>query len=96
MSNAKHTPGPWEVIVRDNGSCLVTDQTGNMSVKVSHHTRRELRGVQSIANARLIAAAPELLFSIDRILRELPQRRDWLDPVTEQIAKAAIAKARGE
>lgn len=88
MSNAKHTPGPWEAKCedweRENGMC-VYDAEGML-------VARRL----TEPNARLIAAAPELLFALDRILRELPQRRDWLDPVTEKIVNAAIAKARGE
>lgn|SRR3990167_1927065 len=47
------------------------------------------------ANARLIAASPELFHCLKRIIEELPSRRDWLDPQLEYESRAAIAKAEG-
>lgn len=32
-------------------------------------------------------------FALERMVRELPSRRDWLDPDTEKSARAAIAAA---
>ena len=43
--------------------------------------------------ANLHKAAPDLYEALRRIMDELPQKRDWLDPVLEQEAKAALAKA---
>lgn len=47
----------------------------------------------ALANARLISAAPDLLFALKQIIQDLPSKRDWLDPVLERMAKDAIAKA---
>lgn len=44
---------------------------------------------------KLNDAAPELYEALVRLLRELPFKRDWLDPVTEDFAKYAVAKAEG-
>ncbi len=52
----------------------------------------------SIANARLIAAAPDLLAACQRTVRMLEQQQDGSDPVlvsTLRQVRAAIAKAEG-
>jgi hypothetical protein len=51
---------------------------------------------ESGLNARLIAAAPDLLDALRWIIRELPTSRNWLDPDCERACKAAIAKAEGK
>jgi hypothetical protein len=38
----------------------------------------------------------DLLTALQLIIRDLPTRRDWLDPVVEQMALDAIKKAKGE
>ena len=57
MSKKKHTPGPWAIrensatiIAKDKGDCWVT------RAKAYGHNPEEIT-----ANARLIAAAPEML-----------------------------------
>jgi hypothetical protein len=47
------------------------------------------------ANARLIAAAPELLYALSQLLGALPAKRDWLDPMVEAVALDAVQKATG-
>lgn len=85
-----HTPGPWTLNGRTVlGECF----TGELrsicdSVRGGDPT-------QANANARLIAAAPELLEALEQIIGDLPSRRDWLDPEVENVAREAIRKARG-
>lgn len=56
-NESKHTPGPWTVVHEDEGSCFVdTVAPGNSQWAIAVP-----RGPNSKANARLIAAAPELL-----------------------------------
>ena len=58
MSKFKHTPGPWEICSL-SGDIIVTEQNTIMV------TNKGIRGRGDsdidIANARLIAAAPEML-----------------------------------
>lgn len=93
--NAKHTPGPWEHIGKgdimgkeDNGYGL-----GYVHVcSVFHRTVRS----RTNANARLIAAAPELLEALQWLVDLMPDPELDIDTVQrEQVikAKAAIAKA---
>jgi len=84
VSEMKHTPGPWhpahDQVVTDNDS-LICSLSG-------------LRGPgYTQANARLIAAAPELLEALRGLLNALPSATTH--PAIS-AARAAIAKATGE
>jgi hypothetical protein len=92
--NAAHSPGPWGVIVNFNHWSV---QTG------THHvaggTGWGIPGLQQQmeANARLIAAAPELLAFAEWLLEAY--HSDEGMPEAKHIARearAAIAKATGE
>jgi hypothetical protein len=94
-----HTPGPWE-IKRDIGHFdSATSIRAHQLVGVNpskYELSLEIGGWASVekleANARLIAAAPELLEALEEVL-------GWetLCPVeTYEMARAAIAKARGQ
>lgn len=70
MSNQKHTPGKWEVYNAeiDNNSRIEIKTDEIISVGVKKNTHRVTvafcgyeRNPEAIANAKLIAAAPELL-----------------------------------
>lgn len=92
-----HTPGPWRMEEFRKGSYLVTARNAGTAREgiVAQH-------VPGIANARMIAAAPELLEvireAVDSAEREMAKGRKaspglatWLEK-----ARAALAKARGE
>lgn len=53
MTNTEHTPAPWSVQAREDGH--------NFPFYVLHEAKEDIDGVEHAANARLIAAAPELL-----------------------------------
>lgn len=107
---SKHTPGPWKVFENPEGLPVV-ESTGPHADAVAHirWARREADGAEVDANARLIAAAPDLLEALRLAiqfvekpklvdaLRDLPD--GWAEPVsrdaTLQAARAAIAKATG-
>ena len=82
---ARHTPGPWEVhgrqptFVRANGGKKHVANTDSMG-----------DDEENKANARLIAAAPELLESLREILDG-----GIADPAAVRRAHAAIANATG-
>ena len=57
-SHVGHTPGPWQVLhdsARGKPRCLVLDDRGLEIAQVNHHRLRYCE------DARLLAAAPELL-----------------------------------
>jgi len=116
MSNAKHTPGPWHIATgnshRDFNRWSVRaakhpcGNGGVFPIANVNYTTLEI----GQANARLIAAAPELLGALQRIEKriayyasladgEAPNIEQW--SYTDQsgdvaFARAAIAKATGE
>lgn len=99
ITNAtKHCPGPWRVVARKNARgqeltpCVVAPRTytsrpGPVAVltAISH--------AETNANARLIAAAPDLLTACEAALNDR-MYKDW--PGIADLLKAAIAKAKGE
>jgi hypothetical protein len=91
---SKHTPGPWAV----NPMNAQVDEFGGqgMPLPVCHmlwptDKRKE---AETMANARLIAAAPDLLEALERILAD-GDVRDILGKADMSKARSAIAKARG-
>jgi len=95
---SKHTPGPWAVhdhptdpyqyghhVTTEDGLtiCSVTYQ---LPVNTPHGVEEATR----VANARLIAAAPELLEALQTLVDAVdPESTGWSEAV------AAIAKATG-
>lgn len=85
----KHTPGSWFVAYNGEGHCLI--------VSPPHGIVAELRKTPNDKdNARLIAAAPELLEACKLALGQLahPLNYDVLDVLEKAIAKAE-GKKRG-
>jgi len=95
MSNVKHTPGPW--FITGNLTKYVEARIGNKLVQevaaVGPTDADGGYGVQQLANARLIAAAPELFSLLVEAHSELGEPEMW--EFRNRIA-AAIAKATGE
>lgn len=93
-----HTPGPWLYDYRDN-QALIVDSQGFTVVELN--TLENSTAHSALAdNARLIAAAPDLLTALQLVLA-MPEydgtqktsitRRD-----AKRAARAAINKATGE
>jgi hypothetical protein len=81
-TQAKHTPGPWSLeAVKD--------------YMRPHDTGIDSEIPESIANAHLIAAAPDLLAAL-RVIAEDGKRNGWIPSFHWGEARAAIAKAEGE
>lgn len=98
--NTKHTPGPWQY---DGMWSLI--MAGKYEIAAIHaarfaeETSRRKRLDEVQANARLIAAAPELLEACKRALsaiEALPPRlnEDRYEPM--MLLSRAIAKATGD
>ena len=86
MSEMKPTPGPWHVA---NGVQIRGEREQIAKVWM-------MRGGEGNANARLIAAAPELLEALAEVVNAA-DGESWsqLGPSLSK-ARAAIAKATGE
>lgn len=99
-SPAKHTPGPWAV----SGGNIIQDVRGLDVAKVWMGPRGELNDT---ANARLIAAAPDLLAALDGYIsavdayyRQTPSPETIAEKCVDLVliherAVAAISKAKG-
>ena len=103
MSEPKFTPGPWEIEedLFDHDWAISAPKWGALARVVAEMDddgtgKSWTKSETGEANAHLIAAAPDLYYALDCILKELPTKRDWLDPVTEAMAKQALKAARGE
>lgn len=102
--SAKHTPGPWEVLdgrrVGVTLPSLPAEGGGFCThcVALTHSDRGE---IDAEANARLIAAAPDMLAALQMLSEALPSdeymRAQGQVPGPGLIAmRAAILKATGE
>lgn len=92
---AKHTPGPWDTT--EDGWIYPTNWTENINLTLYEQAIAKVYGVsdRSEANARLIAAAPELLKTLKDV-KYCILNGSWpaLDRALETI-EAATAKAEG-
>ena len=82
--NTKHTPGPWRI----EGNEVHAYAT---AVAVICETVQGEDG----SNARLIAAAPDLLAALQRLITALGGQGALRYELTVKTARAAIAKAEG-
>ena len=101
--NTKHTPGPWKweriegkrVVLMPFDDYRIVGSNGQPTGILARGFGVDavVEGVDS-ANARLIAAAPELLAALKHILKTLPL--DHGTDVKYLMAYEAIAKAEGK
>jgi hypothetical protein len=98
----KHTPGPWFQSHRktapDSYNTQVYTQNGEAICTLAWYPKPEVNGVVGTyreANARLIAAAPELLAALKACHLQMLQSNNDSEYAIEanEMAKAAIAKA---
>lgn len=99
MSKSKHTPRPWEVFAGDSvgvRTAYPVNDIGGMPAKFE--LCRTGTTEEAKANARLIAAAPEMLAALKRIVEweKDPDRYSGdLADICHDIA-TVVAKAEGE
>ena len=94
---SQHTPGPWylsghNIFARysDNGGNVHDRWVGTVSAGQGDTPR-----MVDYANARLIAAAPELLALVEEFMRHCNADSTVGWPLADR-ARTAIAKAKGE
>lgn len=95
MSAPKHAPGPWSVVASraHPATVVIRGPDGSFIGNVASWISDPNDALVAAANARLIAAAPELLEALEMVMRV--GRIDDNIKAMDQVA-AAIAKARGE
>lgn len=90
---SKNTPGPWDYSweIHPNG-CPTVGHRGLMVCMVAHSAKDPDQKETALANANLIAAAPDLLEALIDVRRALE-----LANFTGELAvvDAAIARAKG-
>lgn len=99
----KHTPGPWEVCdAKRPDGFHIRSNARHWSIAAAYHMAGcsdpslDISEGEAAANARLIAAAPELLEALEvaeDVLSSIDG--DSVHPCTLHKIRAAIAKARG-
>lgn len=90
---SKHTPGPWHTGGKLDAIVYAPDGYAVAGCQTYHGLRDE---ACTAANARLIAAAPELLEALDMMERHFSRYDDTHNNLVLEQARAAIAKATGE
>ena len=98
----KHTPGPWEVRLSMGSQSIAYDISSDDGRVCSSPRWATPREDEALANARLIAAAPDLLEALEAIMHA-HQADIEFDPDPDSpahdawdMADAAISKAKGE
>ena len=100
MSITKHTPGPW---ASDDSGRVYAIGGGYVPLRTPFREDAFTEGPNRsdhpeetlLANARLIAAAPELLEALKAILDPITNTDEALYTHSREMARAAIAKAEG-
>lgn len=102
---AAHTPGPWRYNGGSTG-CVQRDYEGEFHMVASVYGERGPEGISSSselkANARLIAAAPELLVALNELFvfhefGDVLVTSSKIEEISAAVdrARAAISKATG-
>ncbi len=93
-----HTPGPWTIL--PNRVCVIgpcaEDEGGSALVAMCAAARRD--NDECAANARLIAAAPELLAALEELLAfsaDVVSSPNTTLGRLHNAAEAAVARAKG-
>lgn len=81
-----HTPGPWEIAEQSESHDMIQIETSDGYAVADVRNRNGFP--QNLANARLIAAAPDLLAALIGVVRVAGRATVEFD-----AARAAIAKA---
>lgn len=92
-----HTPGPWTCDVVVDGRSSITAAESiiqpTYAINCSGHAWPQVARAEAFANARLIAAAPELLEAAKHATMEWRLHGQLTDSC--RVLEAAIAKAEG-
>lgn len=99
---SKHTKGKWKVGFDDGtGKSYITDPEGRVVVRGGFDSLGVKHGVLKASDARLIAAAPELLEALESVPADADfgcaeDFRAALERWWSSVASPAISKATGQ
>ena len=85
---SKHTPGTWDFEAEAGEGVFVHDEQGTIAEICCDQTR--VNDATAIANARLIAAAPELLETLQALFN---WGRDYTSPTDANSPHALLVRA---
>ena len=99
MGVAQHTPGPWTSIqgtpTRESGGYWSVSVFSLSKAKIRPARAQGEKPEEALANARLIAAAPELLSSMRGLLDSLLAWQEQYDPDhSDGVTATQIGTAR--
>lgn len=101
----KHTPGPWnidenfaafdgeEFMSIEYQGCPICTVRGTNDMACIEDDEQEKIAEECMANAKLIAAAPELLDALVHLTNAVPNDGTWNYPAAMEAALKAIKKA---
>lgn len=89
-----HTPGPWEVVEADE---IYVVHAGSYTIATMGDPKSLMAHEEKLANARLIAAAPELLDALKDMVEMAKQHwhSESSAPWPVPVALNVIAKVEG-
>lgn len=90
---SEHTPGPWSLWHNDAGAFMAIAPGGNGAPVICQRADWSHNASESIANARLIVAAPALLQALEHLTSAV--EREEVQVFHLRHARAAIAEAKG-
>lgn len=94
MSAAKHTPGRWQAGLPADGGRINVYSDDSMAMRICRVDSDSDFGNHAAANARLIAAAPELLALVERLALLTDEGDDHIKGAA-YIDKAGVIRAKG-
>lgn len=91
-----HTPGPWKLVPakRPSYRFVSANEWNKFARVVVHMEDNESDSKEGVANAHLIAAAPELLEAAEKALHYMRLHK-YADQAWADDLASAIKKARG-
>ena len=94
MTETKFTPGPWSVSIDDDGEYAITKNGSFITYAVP--TELGFDDGTTESNAALISAAPTLYEALSDLIFLCAQTPDVCGTQEVKVARASLAKARGE
>jgi len=92
-----HTPGTWQIMSADRSECNESEAKGMAGcIADGDKAIAYFPTLSAMNNAKLLAAAPELLEALQMLMPQEPQEADSYDRAMWENARAAIAKATGK